>query len=306
MLMRLIDGFDSFEDMYSIYSVTFIWLTPIIIGLFPILFTSNQLFLSKPKLFLFPIFTISLFLLVALASKLEDLICIMILGAPFLIVAGIVGLLLGAFIRRREIDKRVYSIFLLPLLLNPIENLFPDSKSNFQVKSSIIINQSATAIFPNLLEVPEISEKEYSSGAFQSLGIPRPIKSEVYSDGKDLYRIGTFTDGLKLYEEITELKKNEFVSFKIDLKKSQLRDTPTDQHILKSKNFGFNYISYHLTEINSNQTCVTLSCDYSLHSKMNFYANIWARAIIQDFEERLLAAIKLKLEKKTFTSLQNS
>lgn len=300
LIIRLIGGFDRFSDFYSLYSLTFIWITPMVIGIFPILFVSNHLHLSKNKLFLFPVITVILFLLTALALQLEDFICILIMGFPFILVAGLVGLIVGGVVKRREINKRIYSLFLLPLLLNPIENLLPDHQSNFEVKSSVMIHQSASTIFPKLLEVPEISADKYEAGVYQMLGIPRPIKSELKTGDKGVYRIGTFTDGLQLYEEISDLKENEFVNFKIDLQKSQLRAKPTDQHILKGKNFKFNNINYHLTPIDQQSTRVTLTCDYTLNSKMNFYANYWAQGIIQDFEKRLLAAIKLKLEKQTF------
>ncbi len=111
------------------------------------------------------------------------------------------------------------------------------------------------------------------------------------------FRIGHFTDDLKLFEYVTEIRENEFVNFKIDLSKSQLRATPTDQHLLKSNYFNFENISYTLEYISDNETKIILNCEYKIDSKMNFYANFWAKSIIGDFEERLLNSLKLKLEK---------
>lgn len=268
-----------------------------IIGLFPILFTNTEIYKSKTKLFFYPVITILLFLISALLTRLEDLICLLIIGFPFLIAAGIVGLLMGVFVKDRIKNKKIYSIILLPFILNPIENVLPNKTETFNVTTAITINSGNENIFPNLLEVPKISENEYSNGFFQKIGIPRPIESKMIKDKTKLYRIGKFTDNMQLYETVSEIKPNVFVNFKIDLNKSILRDTPTDQHLLKSDYFNFENINYTLIPISNNQTKVILNCEYRISSKMNSYANFWAKNIIKDFEERLLKSIKYKLEK---------
>jgi len=183
------------------------------------------------------------------------------------------------------------------LLFNPIENLFPNKVEIHNVSSEIIINTNKAEIFPNLLSVPTIAESEYTNGFYQTIGIPRPISSEILTNENQTFRIGHFTDDLKLFEYVTEIRENEFVNFKIDLSKSQLRATPTDQHLLKSNYFNFENISYTLEYISDNETKIILNCEYKIDSKMNFYANFWAKSIIGDFEERLLNSLKLKLEK---------
>src|SRR5690606_36453460 len=121
---------------------------PIVIGLFPILFSSNESYKSKTKLFFYPIITIILFLIVALVTRIEDLVCLLIIGLPFLLVAGVIGLLLGAFVKDRIKDKKLYSIILIPLLLNPIENLIPNKEEVYSVSSEIVINKNKAVIFP--------------------------------------------------------------------------------------------------------------------------------------------------------------
>lgn len=297
LIIRILGDTENFADYYNIYSISFLWVTPIIIGLFPILFASNEIYKSKVKLFFYPIITVILFLITTLITRIEDLVCLLILGFPFLLAAGIIGLLLGAFVKNRIKDKKLYSIILIPLLLNPIENLFPNKVEIYNVSSEIIINKSKAEIFPNLLSVPTISVNEYTTGFYQTIGIPRPINSEIFTNENEMFRIGHFTDGLKLYEYVSEITENEFVNFKIDLSKSQLRATPTDQHLLKSNYFKFENINYTLEYISDSETKIILNCDYRIESKMNFYANFWAKSIIGDFEERLLKSLKLKLEK---------
>ncbi|MGU9937997.1 hypothetical protein ACNFNZ_05375 [Empedobacter brevis] len=93
LLIRILGDQENLEAFYNIYSISFLWITPIIIGLFPILFSSNEIYKSKIKLFFYPIITVILFFIIALVTRMEDLVCLLIIGLPFLIIAGIIGLL---------------------------------------------------------------------------------------------------------------------------------------------------------------------------------------------------------------------
>jgi hypothetical protein len=229
---------------------------------------------------------------------LEDFLCVLIISLPFLLVAGITGLLVGTTIKKRKINKKLYSIVFLPLLLNPIENLLPNRLETFRVENKVVIEQSSEVIWKNILEVPEILDNEYSHGFFNRIGVPRPIKSKLHHSGKEFCRIGYFSEGLQLVETIDQIEENRFVNFKIHIDKSILRNKPTDQHLLKSNYFSFENIAYQLIPIGKKRTALILSCEYRIESKMNGYANFWAKRIIQDFEVRLLQALKMKLEKQ--------
>lgn len=289
------ESLNGIYDLYDIYSVTFIWIVPIVVGIIPILFAREEILKSKSKQFTFPFLSVLLFFLFALSSGLEDWLCILIIAFPFLFSAGIVGLLLSGYIKNRKSNK-LYSIILLPLILNPLETYLPNNEEVYSVQSEIVIDAKKETIWNNLIEVPEIREDEYNYGFYNTIGVPRPVKSELeIIDGIE-YRIGYFTEGLKLYETISEIDTFDFVNFKINIDKSELRNTPTDRHLLKSDYFKFKNISYSLRETNDGKTKLTLNCDYVLDSKMNFYANFWAKRIIKDFEEKLLDVLKEKIE----------
>lgn len=214
---------------------------------------------------------------------------------PFLLVSGLVGLILGPIIKKRKSNK-LYSIILLPLLLNPMEALVPDKLEQFTISSEIFIETETEGVWSYLIEVPEIEESEYKKGFFNYIGVPRPVKSELkIINGKE-YRVGYFSDELVLFETITKIEPNEYVEFDININESKLRDLPTDNHLLKSNYFHFDKISYRLEEITGTKTQLFLDCQYSINSNMNTYANFWAKRIIKDFEIRLLDALKLKVE----------
>ncbi|MDY3318490.1 hypothetical protein PG637_03610 [Riemerella anatipestifer] len=288
-------------DIYDFNGVTFLVIIPIILSIIPITFSSTEIYKSKLKLFFYPFFTHILFFIVTFVTGLEDLLCILILGIPYFVIAGIVGLLAGFLIRdinNYNPNKKIYFILIFPFITSPIEHIFPNKSERFLVEENIIINKNYKKVWENILAVPKIKEEEYKNGIFQYIGIPRPICSVVYNNDKvKRYRVGYFTGGLELYEEIKKEEKYTFVQFEIDISKSRLRDTPTDKHILNNEElFKFETISYRLEPISENRTKLVLNCEYQLNSKMNFYAQFWADKIILDFEKRLLSVLKLKLE----------
>jgi hypothetical protein len=299
--LRLIFGEDQITpDLYqnqSLYSISFIWITPIVLSTIPILFATKQIIASKWKQFFFPFLSVFLFFVLALSKGLEDWLCILILCFPFLTAAGFTGLIIAPIIKKRK-SKKMYSILLLPLLLNPIESYLPNKKESYTVKNQIEILADQQTVWNNLIEVPVISDNEFDPGIFNFIGVPRPIKSKLATVNGQEYRIGYFSDDLTLYETISQIDTLNFIEFEIHMDKSELRNTPTDNHLLNSDYFAFENISYRLKKINRGTTELTLQCDYNLNSKMNGYANFWAEQIIRDFEVTLLNSLKLKIEKQ--------
>ncbi|MEQ8478042.1 hypothetical protein [Fulvivirga sp.] len=294
LLMNPIENGIKLYDIYNLYSVTFIWITPIIIGIIPVILAKKEILESRLRQFTYPVLSVLSFFTVAITSRIEDWICLLILVLPFLIGAGLAGILTATIIERID-SKKLYSILFLPVILGVMEARLPNHKESFEVNSTIEINATKSIVWNYLIEVPEITNDEYEKGIFNFLGIPRPIKSQLEIIDGIKYRVGYFSDNLKLAESIESIDSLTSVSFKIHLDKSQLRDSPTDVHILKGQYFKFRNISYHLEEVQGN-TLLTLKCNYEIDSKMNFYGNFWAKQIINDFEERLLNSLKRKIE----------
>ncbi len=288
-------GVNGIYDGFNIYSISFIWILPIVISVIPILVAKKEIIESRWKQFVFPFLSVLLFFIFTLTSGIEDWLCILIIAFPFLFAAGIIGLVLGPIIKNRNSNK-LYSIILLPFIFSSVETTIPNNKEHHVVRSKIVIATNSQTVWDNLIEVPEIKDNEYNKGFFNYIGVPRPIQSELKNINGKEYRIGHFSDELKLYETVSTVKPLKFVGFNIHIEESELRDVPTDRHLLKGDYFTFDTISYELIEISPNKTELILSCHYTLNSKMNGYANFWASRIINDFENRLLSALKLKIE----------
>ena len=121
---------DYFLFHFDIYSISFIWILPICIGIIPIIFAQDEMLQSDYKQFFYPLFSVLLFLLLAFSTGLEDWLCLLILGFPYLMVAGAAGLIIGTVIEKIN-ARKLYSILLLPFIIMPIENQFSNQKEVF-------------------------------------------------------------------------------------------------------------------------------------------------------------------------------
>ncbi|UPT67222.1 MAG: hypothetical protein M0D57_00535 [Sphingobacteriales bacterium JAD_PAG50586_3] len=97
---------------------------------------------------------------------------------------------------------------------------------------------------------------------------------------------------------VTEYDTNKKISFAIKVNPSTVRSEIFDQHVLNGNYFNFVNASYELEPINDKQVKLTLTSGYRLTSKINFYSHIWGDLILEDFQDRLLAVIKMRCDGK--------
>lgn len=281
-------------SFFTVYSISFLVGVAFLMGCVPLFFSSRVRPNIGSRQFTDPLVTAFCFFGLTWLFGWDDVVSLLIIGLPFCLMALITGII-GLRWKDQKLSPKWAFFLLLPLIFYSLEHLLPLPLADYQIKSKAIVHNSPAAIWPHLIAVPEISAEEYEAGFFSLVGIPRPIKSQLeVIDGKT-YRVGYFSDELKLVESIVYQDSLKAMHFSIHLDKSVLRDVPMDKHILGSGFFHFFKIAYELEPIASSQTQLSLSCDYSMQTRLNFYANFWASRVIRDFEERLLGALKRKL-----------
>jgi hypothetical protein len=301
LTMRLFFGlpFD-WPDFHfaDLFSITFIWIVPIIIGITPMFFaTTEQLSLNSYRISR-PILTVFLFFIIAFWTGREDMICIVIISIPFLLAAGIGGYFFAKVMqKRRNRNGVLYSLFILPFLTGFVESKFQVPSQTYRVSTVVVINSPPETIWENIVRVKEINQEEYSKGFFNYAGIPRPLYAELDIDTIGATRIGHFEGGLTFKEKVTDWKRNEKVAFNIKVIRSTIRQTIFDQHILKGDHFTFLNASYELEPLNTAQTRLILSSTYKLDTQINGYSSLWGRILLTDFQERLLEVIKNRCDK---------
>lgn len=281
----------------SLASVTFLFITPMVLGMIPLMFANTEKLRSYRTTIFVPSLTYLAFFLAMFLLRIEEILCLMILGAPFFVLS-----LLGAFIYRlvrinREKNKgKLLTLVALPFLLVPLEGYIKAPSDTFSIHSEVIVKATPEEVWENIVEVKTIEEQEYSAGVFNKLGIPRPISASVDRREVGGHRTGHFEGGLKFTETITEYLPNKKVAFNIQVAPETVRPRIFDQHVLKGNYFTFVDATYELTELGDGLVKLNLSSRYQLTSTINFYGKFWGDIILSDFQERLLKVIAKRCE----------
>jgi hypothetical protein len=298
LVMRLIfeTKYISF-DFADLFSITFIWVVPVIIGITPLFFATKEQLANWPYRFLKPVSAVLLFFLFCFWMGKEDIVCLIIISLPYLLAAGIGGMLFGFIILRYRKKKGIlYTIFFLPFITGLAEHQLPIEPETYTIESSILINANANDVWQNIVRVHPIADDEYTKGLFNYAGIPRPLYAELDKDTLGAERIGHFEDGLIFREKVTEWKRNEKISLNIQVVPNANKKTILEQHILHGKHFSFLNATYSIKIISPKQTLLTLSSSYKLDTRINGYGSFWGNMLLGDFQDRLIQVIKNRCE----------
>lgn len=298
LVVRVIFGWTDFGDIFSLLSITFLGVVPILLGLIPIFLASDDQLDKQWYPVVHPLLTVLVFFIFCIASRLEDLICIIVLAIPYMAAAVVFGIIARIIIvaRRKKKNKKIYSILLLPLLLGPIEQQLDSPVGTYSVVSRIGVDARPEEIWPNIIRVREIGEAEYKKGFFNFAGIPRPLYAELDEDTLNAMRTGHFEGGLMFIERVDAWDRYKHIGFDIKVVPSSIRKTVFDQHLLKGDHFRFLNAAYTLRPLPDGKTELILSSVYQLRTKINPYASFWGEQLLSDFQERLLNVIKKRCE----------
>ena len=284
----------SFTDLFSI---TFIWIVPVFIGITPMLFARPIQLERLTYRVITPCSTVLVFFMFCFITRIEDILCILVISAPFLLGAMIGGLIFGKFLLHYRKNRGVlYSVLLIPFMAGIIEDQFKIPTGIYYVDTTVLINSDLENIWKNVVRVREISNEEYTKGVFNYAGIPRPLFAELNKDTLGATRAGHFEGGLMFIETVNHWEKNRNVSFSIKVLPSTIRNTVFDRHILTGNHFEFLNASYTLKKISNNKIELSLASSYRLDTRINQYASFWGNCLLSDFQKRLLKVIKQRCE----------
>jgi hypothetical protein len=284
----------------TLVSLCYLFVVPAILGVIPLVFADDKQIKSYKIIIFVPWLTVASAFLMMYLLGWEESLCFLVLGGPFFMLATI-GALIYRLIRIHKDKKRntLLTVILIPFLFSPIEEAFKSPSQIYTVTSEVTINSNPDFVWNNIIRVPEIKDNEYQSDYFNRLGVPRPIEAELSDEKLGALRIGHFEGGLTFIEHITEWQPNKKVSFDITVDPKTIRNKVFDKHVLEGDYFNFVNATYELQQINDKQLKLRLVSSYRLTSKLNFYNKFWGGLFLQDFQDKLLAVIKLRCDNKT-------
>lgn len=280
---------------------TYLYIIPFIIGIIPFCFKGSVVRKSIFKAITSPLFSVFIFLVICVKLRLEDLICLVIIGAPYIAISIIISLLLYNFLEYRKDDtlnKFYLLLMILPFGTGELEDHINSNTTKHKISNSVDINCPTNFVFKHLKRVPPLDLSIIENNYFN---VPLPTHSTY--DSILNVRKGYFNNGVILHERVDSVVPNQFVRFSIDIDQSELSNSPTLKHGLSSGLIKFQAITYRLNTTENGNCQLELSASFTLNTKLQNYAQFWSSKIIGRFEENLLISLKSTLEKSYFTSM---
>ena len=124
IFLRLLFGVNTWSDLFSVMSVSFLFCLPTIVGALVVYFSSVENVRKFWYRFFVPWIPTFAFLIITLLFSLEGWACWFMILPLFLLAASIGGLV-GGYFKLKKKDNKFYIslLMLLPLFASPVDNL---------------------------------------------------------------------------------------------------------------------------------------------------------------------------------------
>lgn len=279
-------------------SIAYIFALPLILGAIPVLFSTKEQLQSYTIYLLLPWVVTMTFFFLAWRMEFEGMICLVIIVAPFLLLGS-----LGAFIFRliklknKGNGTKLYVSLCLPLLILVVESKFQATDELHTVSTSVEIHADNATVWHHVRNVKDIQADEIERHFVHLIGIPKPLNGELDKDGVGGIRHITWEKGIKFEEVITAWDEYHGFSYDIHVDPQSIPPTTLDEHVMiGGRYFDVLHGSYTIEEVSQTSNRVTLSCTYRVTTNLNFYSEIWADFILDDFNRMILEVIKKRSE----------
>jgi hypothetical protein len=298
VFLRLFFGVETWRDLYSVMSISFLFCLPTIVGALTVYFSSVDKVQKFVYRFFAPWIPILIFLVLTLALAWEGWACwIMVL--PLFLIAASIGGLIGGYFKLRKRDNKVYIsvLTLFPLFIAPVEQMVGAIPGTYKVYTYIDISSTADKIWDNVTRVKEIPIQQDKGWLTKSLGFPRPVKAELNYLGIGAYREAVFTNGLVFHETVTDYEDKKKMVFTIKANSHEIPSTTMDEHVMIGGNY-FDVLNgtYELEKLGDHRYRLHLYSHFKMTTTFNFYASWWAKWIMKDIQNNILQVEKQRAE----------
>ncbi|WP_093026114.1 SRPBCC family protein [Pustulibacterium marinum] len=298
LALRVLFGIDSWNALFSVMSVTFLFLLPTIVGALTVYLSSVEKAKSMKYRIFMPWIPLFLFLAITLVIGIEGWACWLMILPVFLLTASLGGLL-GGYLKTRKQNHRLnFSLLvLLPFLIGPLESAIDTIPGTYKAYTSIDIDAPAEKIWSLVTRVQEIPASQDKGYLTRMLGFPRPIKAELNFEGVGGYREAIFTKGLVFHETVTEYIPQQKMVFTIKAYPHEIPSTTLDEHVVIGGDY-FDVLNgtYELEALPNGKQRLHLYSHFKMNTTFNFYAGWWGKWIMKDIQNNILQIEKKRAE----------
>ena len=305
LLLRFMFGIESWHELYSVMSVSFLFCLPTIVGFLTVFFASERMVRKKSSRFMLPWIPIAAFSFITLLFEIEGWACWLMVLPLFLVAASIGGLIGGYFKFRKARNNRVYvsAFVLLPVLASPLESMFENHPVTYKAYTCIDIQSSSEKIWENVTRVRAIPVEDDTGWLTGFLGFPRPVNAELNYEGVGAYRRAVFTGGLVFHETVLEYEHRKRMFFTIKAFPHEIPSTTMDEHVvIGGEYFDVLNGTYELEDKGDGWYRLHLYSHFQLNTNFNFYAGVWATWIMEDIQDNILKVVRKRAEDENYAN----
>ncbi len=286
----------------NLLTVSYLLLIPIAIGAVTAHFIPAEE--GRSRTIWGPILAVLLFIISTLIFHLEGLICLIIIGPIFILLAvvGASGYASLTDKKEKPRDKTlvVAAFALLPFLSVLIENHI-DTPDNFRrVENSVLINAPAPIVWQHIVRVAPIGAADLRPSLIDDIGFPRPVEATLTHEGMGGVRHATFERGVEFIETVDDWQPLRRLSFSIVPNTATIPPTTFDEHVIVGGRF-FDVLrgTYELRPAEAGRTRLVLYSEQRLSTHLNWYAGLWTGYVMSEIQDRILLVLKQRCEAQT-------
>lgn len=283
----------------ALLSATFLMSVPFVMGaLFEYLRSVSSKRVASIKNVLKTQMLVLLILLITSVFVLKEGTICVVMAFPLLFAALVIGALLMRSLCNYlwQPTKKIYSLAFLPFLL--IYFLPQHATDHFgHVEREMVINAPIQQTFAAINDVKKVEEGEVANNFIFTMGFPKPTlgQNEVTREG--VVRHIYWQRGIYFQEKVTHFEPPYILAWQPQFKKESFPKGSLDDHIeIGGQYFDVLSSQYRLVKISEQQTKLILSIDYRLSTDMNWYSDLWAQYVLNQFSDVVIDIYKNRLE----------
>ena len=251
---------------------------------------------------------LAIFIFAAGALLREGTICIL-LAMPLFLFVAIMGALVGAVahvVAPRKSQQLLSVALVLPFLIAPVERDASPAARRQVTTQSILIDAPAAVVWRHINFPTNIRPEELEGGLAYLIGMPYPIEARTISGQVGGTRELRWQRGISFQEEITAWTPERHIAWNYRFRPDSFPAGSLDDHIvIGGRYFDLESTSYTLSE-EAGRTRLSIEVITRVTTSFNWYADFWARFLVDDTAKTILKFYKNRSESDGATPMSEA
>lgn len=275
---------------------SFVYLAPLIVGAVTV-YVAERIERRTWGYYLSAGFIANLvFALGTMVALIEGLICVIVIAPLFGVIGMFGGLLMGALCRLLfEPQRPLYCLVALPLALGALEPP-PSAERIGTVERSVLISAAPERVWQAIQNADAIEPHEVDSAWMYRIGVPLPVAGITRREGGEIVRTITMGKSVHFDQVVTEWQEHRLMRVKYRYQPDSFPPYALDQHVVLGGHYFDMTGTAYVLEPQGMDTRLTIQMQYRVRTRFNWYADLVARILFNDFEKVILEFYRRRSE----------